>query len=129
MTCVFVQVQAEVKKRWQLFLFTNHFKVQSCFPGMDLKHLWKRSRGRHPQRTHQCVSYSIGSTLTPHPQLLQVTVHGGGGVLGPGEAKGTGLKGYDASGLDFLTRKSLSSSDGEMTLGETMEEILEESQF
>uniref|UniRef100_A0A3B5L7G1 Uncharacterized protein n=1 Tax=Xiphophorus couchianus TaxID=32473 RepID=A0A3B5L7G1_9TELE len=31
--------------------------------------------------------------------------------------------------LDILTRKSLSSSDGEMTLGETMEEILEESQF
>ncbi|XP_037546645.1 glucagon-like peptide 2 receptor [Nematolebias whitei] len=122
------EVQAELKKRWQLFLFTNHFKAQSCFSGVDLKHLWKRSRGRHPQRSQRCVSYNIGSTLAPHPQLLQVTVHGGVGVLGPGEAKGSGLKGYDASGLDFLTRKSLSSSDGEIT-GETMEEILEESQF
>lgn len=35
----------------------------------------------------------------------------------------------DVTGLEFLTRKSLSSSDGEMTLGETMEEILEESEF
>lgn len=55
-------------------------------------------------------------------------MHGGSGVLGLGEVKGQGLKGCDA-GLDFLTRKSLSSSDGEMTLGETMEEILEESEF
>lgn len=46
-----------------------------------------------------------------------------------GKVKGQGLKGSDATGLDLLTRKSLSSSDGEITLGETMEEILEESEF
>lgn len=45
------------------------------------------------------------------------------------KAKGQGPRGRDATGLDFLTRKSLSSSDGEITLGETMEEILEESEF
>ncbi|XP_017271583.1 glucagon-like peptide 2 receptor [Kryptolebias marmoratus] len=123
------EVQAELKKRWQLFLFTNHFKVQSCFKGVDLKHLWKCSRGQHPQCSQRCVSYNRGSALTPHPQLLQVTVHGGGGALGRGHIKGQGLNAYAAPGLDFLTRKSLSSSDGEMTLGETMEEILEESQF
>lgn len=49
--------------------------------------------------------------------------------LGLGEVKGQGSKGCGTTGLDFLTRKSLSSSDGEMTLGETMEEILEESEF
>ncbi|XP_013880469.1 glucagon-like peptide 2 receptor [Austrofundulus limnaeus] len=123
------EVQAELKKRWQLFLFTNHFKVRSCFSGVDFKHLWKCSQGQDPRRSKRCVSNNRGNTLTPHPQLLQVTVHGGGGVLGQGEIKGQGIKGYDAPGLDFLTRKSLSSSDGEMTLGETMEEILEESQF
>lgn len=58
-----------------------------------------------------------------------MAVHGGSGVLGVGKVKGQGLKGFDVAGLDFLTRKSLSSSDGEMTLGETMEEILEESEF
>lgn len=64
-----------------------------------------------------------------HPHLLQVAVHGRGRVLGKGKVKGQALNGYDVTGLEFLTRKSLSSSDGEMTLGETMEEILEESEF
>ncbi|XP_072229429.1 glucagon-like peptide 2 receptor [Leuresthes tenuis] len=123
------EVQAELKKRWQLFLFTNHFKVGTCFRGAPLKHLWKCTRGQHPQCSRQCDSYDEGGTSTIHPHLLQVALHRGGGVLGLGEIKGQGLKGYDAPGLDFLTRKSLSSSDGEMTLGETMEEILEESQF
>lgn len=126
---VSLQVQAELKKRWQLFLVTNHFKVQSYFKGVDLKHLWKCSQGQHPRCSKRCVSNSRGNTLTPHPQLLQVTVHGGGGALGQEEIKGQGTNGFDAPELDFLTRKSLSSSDGEMTLGETMEEILEESQF
>lgn len=63
------------------------------------------------------------------PRLLQVAVQGGGRPPGLGQHSGQGPEGYDLAGLDFLTRKSLSSSDGEMTLGETMEEILEESQF
>lgn len=53
----------------------------------------------------------------------------GGEGLKVATAKGQGPRGCDAPGLDFLTRKSLSSSDGEITLGETMEEILEESEF
>uniref|UniRef100_A0A3P8TGZ2 Glucagon like peptide 2 receptor n=1 Tax=Amphiprion percula TaxID=161767 RepID=A0A3P8TGZ2_AMPPE len=87
------EVQAELKKRWQLFLFANHFKVRTCIRGAPLKHLWKCTRGHRSQ----CSRH--------------------------------GLKCCEATGLDFLTRKSLSSSDGEMTLGETMEEILEESEF
>lgn len=63
------------------------------------------------------------------PHLLQVAVQGGVGPLGRGQIRGHGLEGFESPGLDFLTRKSLSSSDGEMTQGETMEEILEESQF
>lgn len=65
-----------------------------------------------------------------HPQLLQVAAHGGGrGVGARGEVKGQGPGGCDPAGLDLLTRKSLSSSDGELTLGETVEEILEENEF
>uniref|UniRef100_A0A8C9Y6C5 Glucagon-like peptide 2 receptor n=1 Tax=Sander lucioperca TaxID=283035 RepID=A0A8C9Y6C5_SANLU len=108
------EVQAELKKRWQLFLFTNHFQVRSCFQGVPLKRL---------------DSYNEGGTSTTHPHLLQVAVHGQNVGLRLGEVKGQGLKGCDTTGLDFLTRKSLSSSDGDMTLGETMEEILEESEF
>ncbi|XP_029311754.1 glucagon-like peptide 2 receptor [Cottoperca gobio] len=123
------EVQAELKKRWQLFLFTNHFQVRSCFQSVPLKHLWNCTRRRRQQCSRQSDSYDEGSTSTTHPHLLQVAVHGRGGRLGLVEVKGQGLKGCDTTGLDFLTRKSLSSSDGEMTLGETMEEILEESEF
>ncbi|XP_028991081.1 glucagon-like peptide 2 receptor [Betta splendens] len=118
------EVQAELKKRWQIFLFTNRFQVASRFGGAPLKHLWKRTRGRRPRR-----SYDEGGASAVHPHLLQVAVHGGGAVLALGEVRGQGLAACDAAGLDFLTRKSVSSSDGEMTLGETMEEVLEESQF
>ncbi|XP_039991546.1 glucagon-like peptide 2 receptor [Xiphias gladius] len=123
------EVQAELKKRWQLFLFTNRFQVRGCFRGLALKHLWKYTLGHHPQGSRQSDSYDEGGTSITQPHLLQVAVHGGSGVLGVGKVKGQGLKGFDVAGLDFLTRKSLSSSDGEMTLGETMEEILEESEF
>lgn len=94
---------------------------------MPLKHLWKCTRGHRPQCSRQSDSYDEGGTSTIHPHLLQVAVRGGGGGLG--EVKGHRVKGCDTAGLDFLTRKSLSSSDGEITLGETMEEILEESKF
>ncbi|KAM3592764.1 uncharacterized protein V6R79_024733 [Siganus canaliculatus] len=123
------EVQAELKKRWQLFLFTNHFQVRSCFRSVPLKHLWTCTRGHRSQCSHQSNSFDDGGTSTIHPHLLQVSVHEGGGRLGGGEIKGQGMKNCDMSGLDFLTRKSLSSSDGEITLGETMEEILEESEF
>uniref|UniRef100_A0A665WWW3 Glucagon like peptide 2 receptor n=1 Tax=Echeneis naucrates TaxID=173247 RepID=A0A665WWW3_ECHNA len=123
------EVQAELKKRWQLFLFTNHYQVRGCFRSAPLKHLWKCTRGHRPRCSPQSDYYDEGGTSVANPHLLQVAVHGGSGVIGLGGLKGQRLNGYDAAGLDFLTRKSLSSSDGEMTLGETMEEILEESEF
>ncbi|KAM9425308.1 glucagon-like peptide 2 receptor [Pholidichthys leucotaenia] len=123
------EVQAEVKKRWQLFLFTNHFKVRNCFRGAPLKHLWKCTRGQDPRCSRQSNSYNEGSASTMRPHLLQVAVHRGGGEPGTAEVKGQGSKVCDVTVVDFLTRKSLSSSDGEMTLGETLEEILEESEF
>ncbi|KAG7236460.1 hypothetical protein INR49_000938 [Caranx melampygus] len=123
------EVQAELKKRWQLFLFTNHLQIRGCFRGAPLKQLWKCTRGRRPRCSRQSDSYDEGGASMVNPHLLQVAVNGGSGVVGLGGGKGKGLKGYDATGLDLFTRKSLSSSDGEMTLGETMEEILEESEF
>ncbi|XP_029934276.1 glucagon-like peptide 2 receptor [Myripristis murdjan] len=123
------EVQAELKKRWQLFLFTNRFQVRSCFQGAPLKHLWKCTRGRRPRGSQQSESCDEGGASATHPHLLQVAVHGRYTAPGVGEVKGQRMKGCDAAGLNFMTRKSLSSSDGEMTLGETMEEILEESEF
>ncbi|XP_057681513.1 glucagon-like peptide 2 receptor [Corythoichthys intestinalis] len=124
------EVKAELKKRWQIFLFNHNFQFRSCFQGAPLKQLWKCTRKHHPhcQKRNSCDEGPT-STLTVHPHLLQVTHHGGGRVNGQRVYNGQDLKGCDAASLDFLTRKSLSSSDGEMTLGETMEEILEESEF
>ncbi|XP_068423047.1 glucagon-like peptide 2 receptor [Clinocottus analis] len=122
------EVQAELKKRWQLFLFTKHFQVRSCFRSVPLKYLWKCTRVRRPQCSQQSDSFDEGGTSTTHPHLLQVAVHEVAAGLGL-EGKSQGVKGCDMTGLDFLNRKHLSSSDGEITQGETMEEILEESQF
>ncbi|XP_056153506.1 glucagon-like peptide 2 receptor [Lampris incognitus] len=116
------EVQAALKKRWQLFLFTNRFQVKCCFQGAPLKHLWKCNRGRHAHGSQQSESNEEGIS-TIHPHLLQVAVHERGRA---GDVKSQRLKGC---GLDFLTRKSLSSSDGDITQGETLEEILEESEF
>ncbi|KAM9816993.1 glucagon-like peptide 2 receptor [Neosynchiropus ocellatus] len=115
------EVQAEVKKRWQLFLFTHHFQVTTCVRSAPLKHLWKFTR---QPRCQQSCDEATASRANPHS--LQVVVRGGLERL---QVKGQALKGCNAVTLDFLTRKSLSSSDGDMTLGETMEEILEESEF
>ncbi|XP_037134747.1 glucagon-like peptide 2 receptor isoform X1 [Syngnathus acus] len=124
------EVQAELKKRWQIFLFNNNFQFRSCFQGAPLKHLWKCTKMHRPecQQSNSCDEGATSSS-TVHPHLLQVALQVSGGTRGQRENQRQMVKGYDATGLDFLTRKSLSSSDGEMTLGETMEEILEESQF
>uniref|UniRef100_A0A3Q3DQI6 Glucagon like peptide 2 receptor n=2 Tax=Hippocampus comes TaxID=109280 RepID=A0A3Q3DQI6_HIPCM len=124
------EVQAELKKRWQIFLFNNNFQFGGCFQGAPLKHLWKCTKKHRTrcQRRNSCDERAT-STFTAHPHLLQVALRVSGGALGESENKCQVAKRFDITGLDFLTRKSLSSSDGEITLGETMEEILEESEF
>ncbi|CAB1311790.1 unnamed protein product [Coregonus sp. 'balchen'] len=124
--------EAELKKHWQQFLFTNHFQVTPCidFRGAPIKHLWKCSRGQRPHGSQQSESYEKGGGHATHSHLLQVAWQGegGGGVEGGEVAGGIG-RGREMGGLEFHTRKSLSSSDGEMTLGETVEEIVAESEF
>ncbi|XP_077358876.1 glucagon-like peptide 2 receptor isoform X2 [Festucalex cinctus] len=125
------EVQAEMKKRWQIFLINNNFQFRSCFQGAPLKHLWKCTKKNRPQcQQRNSRDEGATSTFTVRPHLLQVDLQASGGARhGKGENKRQVAKGCDTTGLDFLTRKSLSSSDGEITLGETMEEILEESEF
>uniref|UniRef100_A0A672JUX8 G-protein coupled receptors family 2 profile 2 domain-containing protein n=1 Tax=Sinocyclocheilus grahami TaxID=75366 RepID=A0A672JUX8_SINGR len=111
------EVQAELKKRWQLFISSNHFEVHNCFADIHPKHLWKCSQKRHGQNTEQSESNEEGSHAPTQGHLLQVAVQSAEDVP-------CGR----SSGMEYM-RKSLSSSDGDMTLGETMEEILEESEF
>ncbi|XP_058650548.1 glucagon-like peptide 2 receptor [Onychostoma macrolepis] len=111
------EVQAELKKRWQLFISSNHLEVHNCFADIHPKHLWKCSQKRPGQTTEQSESNEEGSHAPTQGHPLQVAVQSAEDVL-------CGR----SSGLEFYMRKSLSSSDGEMTLGETMEEIIEESE-
>ncbi|KAM8904675.1 glucagon-like peptide 2 receptor isoform 4-T4 [Spinachia spinachia] len=122
------EVQAELKKRWQL-LFTNHIQLRSCFWSVPLKYLRRNTRGQRLQCSQQDNFFDKDLTYTTHPHLLQLAVHEGVPRLAIQEVKCHGLKDCDTTGLVFLNRKSLSSSDGELTLAETMEEIQEESQF
>uniref|UniRef100_A0AAQ4P829 G-protein coupled receptors family 2 profile 2 domain-containing protein n=1 Tax=Gasterosteus aculeatus aculeatus TaxID=481459 RepID=A0AAQ4P829_GASAC len=121
------EVQAELKKRWQLFLFTNHAQFRSCFWSVPLKYLRRNTRMHRPHCSQQNNLFDKDITFTTHPHLLQLAVHEGGPGLAIGEVKR--LKDCDTTGHVFLNRKSLSSSDGGLTLAETMEEIQEESQF
>lgn len=114
---LYLQVRAELKNRWQVFVF-NHLEGHNCFACMNPKYLWKKSwKGiRHP--SDHSDSYEERSHAPTQTQLTHVTIQ-----------SGAELSCGQCPGLKFYTRKSLSSSDGDMTLGETMEEILESSQF
>ncbi|XP_052341853.1 glucagon-like peptide 2 receptor [Oncorhynchus keta] len=65
------EFQAELKKHWKLFRFTNPFQVTPCIHYRDapLKHLWKCSRGR---RSHQNKSYEEEGGPATHSHLLQL---------------------------------------------------------
>ncbi|XP_008313439.1 glucagon-like peptide 2 receptor [Cynoglossus semilaevis] len=116
------EVQAELKKRWQLFLFTSHFQVTECAPLKLIRKCTRRSQ-------HLGDCYDDTSPNNNQLRPCQAAPQRGGQTLGAGEVKVQGVMGCDVTRLDFRTRKSLSSSDGEMTLGETVEEVLEESEF
>ncbi|XP_056097406.1 glucagon-like peptide 2 receptor [Rhinichthys klamathensis goyatoka] len=111
------EVQAELRKRWQLFLSSNHCEVHNCFADIHPKHLWKcsqKSSGLNQEQSQSNEDRGHAPSQV-HPQLTDQSAED--------LACGRSL------GLEFYMRKSLSSSDGEMTLGETMEEIIEESEF
>uniref|UniRef100_A0A8C9SN79 G-protein coupled receptors family 2 profile 2 domain-containing protein n=1 Tax=Scleropages formosus TaxID=113540 RepID=A0A8C9SN79_SCLFO len=111
------EVQAELKKRWQLFLFANHLDSRRCTQGTRFKHVWKCSRRRPAYCSDPCKCTEDGSRY-PGMRQQRLSIHSGKEVQ----------RGWP-SRLEFYARGSLSSSEGETTHGETMEEILEESEF
>ncbi|XP_051774776.1 glucagon-like peptide 2 receptor [Erpetoichthys calabaricus] len=111
------EVQAELKKRWRLFLFTHQNEQASCFLEKPFKYLGKYSTGRrtnHYFNQNECY----GDVKRPsNVQLLQVTTNPTIDLCPPGLTEGQ----------CFTRGGSLSSSEWDGTLGETVEEILEES--
>ncbi|XP_058845883.1 glucagon-like peptide 2 receptor isoform X1 [Acipenser ruthenus] len=102
------EVQVELKKRWR-FLFTNHFEhAADCILGKHFKYLGKYSKRRPNRYFHQSEFY-IDGRRPSSMQFLQVPLR--------------------RNTVEYFTRGSVSSSEGEGTLGETLEEILEESEI
>ncbi|XP_062382996.1 glucagon-like peptide 2 receptor [Sardina pilchardus] len=129
------EVRAELKKRWQQFACTHHLDMRSCVRGMHPKYLWKCS-----QRSAAAQSSADNSETYQEGGGSGVGGGGGGGFNSglmhtthllqvPSQCGKNPQWAGRVTALEFYPRKSLSSSDGEMTLGETMEEILEESEF
>ncbi|XP_067285740.1 glucagon-like peptide 2 receptor [Pseudorasbora parva] len=112
------EVKAELKKRWQLLVSSSHFEVHNCFPEIHPKNLWKSSQKSPGQNTEPSQSKEDGGHAPTQTRPLQLA-----------DQSAEDVTCGRSSGLEFYMRKSLSSSDGEMTLGETMEEIIEESEF
>ncbi|XP_041077364.1 glucagon-like peptide 2 receptor [Polyodon spathula] len=102
------EVQAELKKRWKLFLFANYFEhAADCILGKYFKYLGKYSKRRPSHYFHKNEFYRDGKRSSS-VQFLQVTLR--------------------LNTVEYFTRGSVSSSEVG-TLGETLEEILEESKI
>lgn len=85
---------------------------------MHPKYLWKKSLKGTGRPTEHSDSYEEQSHAPTQTQLTQVTIQ-----------SSAELSCGQCVGLELSIRKSLSSSDGDMTFGETMEEIVEKNLF
>ncbi|KAJ7987889.1 hypothetical protein DPEC_G00331270 [Dallia pectoralis] len=99
------EVQAELKKRWQLFQFSNYFQVTPCidFKGVPLKHLWKCTRSRRPHSTQHSVSDEEGVGPPKHSHMLQVALQGEVRRRGEGGA-GADTRDAVAERIGYITR-------------------------
>ncbi|TRY85012.1 hypothetical protein DNTS_016184 [Danionella cerebrum] len=97
-------VQQELRKRWQVFCESHR-----CFSEIHPKHLCRCSE------RNQCSTTNQEPRLTPR-------------LAAAYQAAEPELGGRSQAPESCL-RKSLSSSEGDFTLGETMEEVMEESEL
>ncbi|XP_077110859.1 glucagon-like peptide 2 receptor [Ranitomeya variabilis] len=111
------EVKAELRKQWNLFLL-QYFPCKSCILGNKVK--YKTQRGKKPkgQLFLESENYQNGKK-NGGVQLLQATVNISSD-LGPS----------NNAPLQYFARRSVSeSSDGGLTLGETIEETVEDSEI
>ncbi|XP_066560811.1 glucagon-like peptide 2 receptor isoform X2 [Amia ocellicauda] len=64
------EVQAELKKRWRLFVFRNHFQYTDCIPGKHFKYIGNCSKRRPTLFGDQSEVYGDGKRPS-NVQLLQ----------------------------------------------------------
>ncbi|XP_061472382.1 glucagon-like peptide 2 receptor [Rhineura floridana] len=105
------EVKAELRKKWSRFLLASPSVCMPCFLGKNIKHL-----GRCPKKQH--LSNNCFSLEVTQPQSTQVA------------KQRTGCNVDLSSTLRHIPRASTSdSSEGEVTTGETTEEVFEESEI
>nr|XP_028572910.1 glucagon-like peptide 2 receptor [Podarcis muralis]XP_028572911.1 glucagon-like peptide 2 receptor [Podarcis muralis]XP_028572912.1 glucagon-like peptide 2 receptor [Podarcis muralis] len=105
------EVKAELRKKWSHFLLASPFVCMPCFLGKNIKHLGRCSKKEHSN--NNCFSLEV-----TQPQSTQVA------------KQRTGGKAELSFALKHIPRASLSdSSEGEVTMGETTEEVFEESEI
>ncbi|XP_010165554.2 glucagon-like peptide 2 receptor, partial [Antrostomus carolinensis] len=113
------EVKAELQKHWSRFLLADPFGCKLCFLGENIKYLRKcsqKQKRQHLSSKHMCLE---ASELHRGMQLQQVLVK-----------QRTDLNLEQGCALPSHPRASMSdSSEGEVTTGETTEEVFEESEI
>lgn len=115
----FPQVKAELQKQWSRFLLADPFGCKLCFLGENIKYLRKcsqKQKKKHPNSKHLCLEESKPWGM----QLQQVLAN-----------QRTDQCSEPGCRLPSHLRASVSdSSEGEVTTGETTEEVVfEESEI
>lgn len=106
------QVKAELQKQWSRFLLADPFGCRICFLGENIKYLRKCSQKRKKQHLSKKQHLCLEVSRPWDGQLQQV------------------LRRQRTEGSPGLPQMSMSdSSEGEVTTGETTEEVFEESEI
>uniref|UniRef100_A0A8C0H633 Glucagon like peptide 2 receptor n=1 Tax=Chelonoidis abingdonii TaxID=106734 RepID=A0A8C0H633_CHEAB len=112
------EVKAELQKQWSRFLLADPFGCMQCFLGENIKYLGKYSKKQkhqHFANNRLCVEVSEPWAA----QLQQVLLNGRADLSSePGP-----------TGEPYPRASVSDSSEGEVTAGETTEEVFEESEI
>uniref|UniRef100_A0A8C3K1V1 Glucagon-like peptide 2 receptor n=1 Tax=Calidris pygmaea TaxID=425635 RepID=A0A8C3K1V1_9CHAR len=113
------EVKAELQKQWSRFLLADPFGCKLCFLGENIKYLRKCSQKQKKQHLGKKHHLRLEAREPWSMQLQQVLVK-----------QRTNLSTEPGCALPSCPRASMSdSSEGEVTTGETTEEVFEESEI
>lgn len=113
------QVKAELQKQWSRFLLGDPFGCKPCFLGENIKYLRKCSQKRKNSTSAANTTLCLEASEPWGMQLQQVLVQ-----------QRTNLSPEPGCALLSHPWASMSdSSEGEVTTGETTEEVFEESEI
>ncbi|PKU41145.1 glucagon-like peptide 2 receptor [Limosa lapponica baueri] len=113
------EVKAELQKQWSRFLLADPFGCRLCFLGENIKYLRKCSQKQKKQHLGNKHHLRLEAREPWGMQLQQVLVK-----------QRTNLSTEPGCALPSCPRASMSdSSEGEVTTGETTEEVFEESEI